>query len=246
VRVYRGAGEATATLGWGPNPEPAAGGRAEGEGCSAGVYPADPLTTLDPEPLDRPDNARRATSRLRRFLVENVCDRLITLTYANQTDDLGYVLRTRARFLRRLRERHPELVYATVIERHKSGMLHVHVAVNRWVPKDELQSLWGRGWVDVRRLRAKSGTRPGREGAAMAARYLSKYVVKDPVRSPGGHRYEVRQGFQPESTDEWVDGLDPITALELVAASIGAALTYRWSSAGVPDWRGPPAAFATW
>lgn len=250
VRLFERAGEATATLGWKPGGDPDGGGDPAGGALhAAGHHGADihPEAATASTPDPRTDHDRRAGGRLRRYASENGCDRLVTLTYAEQTDDLRRVMADTSRFLRRLRERHPAIAYVRVFERHASGNLHVHLAVNRWVAKTELAALWGHGFVDVRRkLAGKTGTRPGREAARRAARYLSKYVVKDPVRLPGGHRYEVRQGCQPGQRIVWVDGLDPAAALAQVLDSLGAEPTYRWTSAGSPDWLAPPTAFSSW
>jgi len=196
---------------------------------------------------ERTDHDRRASGHLRRYAVTNRADRLATLTCRDQTHDLATVQARTAWFLRRLRQRHPRLAYVRVFERHASGALHVHVLVNGYVPKPELQALWPHGWVDVRRLRSRrAGTRPGREHARLAARYIAKYVTKDPVRTAGGHRYEVRQGLQPESRVEWVDGLDTRAILEMVADSLGVTPGYAWHSGTVADWTGPPTAFMSW
>lgn len=248
VRLFEGSGEATATLGW--NPGSAGAAATEGRGLHrAGPHDSDqPIRDVDASASDpRTDHDRRASGRLRRYAVQNGCDRLVTLTFRDQTSDLPRVARLTARFLRRLRERHPDIAYVRVFERHATGMLHVHLAVNRWVAKEELAVLWGHGFVDVRRkLAGKSGTRPGREAARRAARYIGKYVVKDPVRMPGGHRYEVRQGCQPGSRVVWVDGLEPGPALDAVLDSLGIDRTYVWTSAGSPDWTAPPTAFQSW
>jgi hypothetical protein len=97
------------------------------------------------------------------------------------------------------------LPYVWVPELHKDGVhFHVHFAVGRYVPRDLIDTSWGRGWVSIKLL----GDLPVGSGrlaeARKAAGYLSKYVSKaftDPaLRVPGMHRYDLAQGFQPVAT----------------------------------------------
>lgn len=182
-------------------------------------------------------NDRRARARARRFIVANGLNRLLTVTYAPpQPTDVGVVLADCARFERRLRQRLPGVVWARALERHESGAIHVHYALSGYVSKELLARLWGRGFVDVRKIRAAQ--QGGRESARAAARYVTKYISKAPTRAQGGHRYEVRQGFQPEEVRlaAWSSG----EAVRALVEAFGAPPSYEWTSSGDPDWNGPP------
>ena len=89
-------------------------------------------------------------------------------------------------------------------------------------------------------------SRGGAEDARVTARYVSKYVTKDPVRDgAAGHRYEVRQGFQPHAFVVWAD--DETDARSIASTVMGyREPTYAWTSSGDPDWAGPPTTFLSW
>lgn len=194
-----------------------------------------------PESTERAE--RRARSAIRRYGVANGVTRLLTLTYANQTDDTAQVRRDFAGFSRRLRREYPDLRWVRVFERHQSGMLHVHVGLSRYVPKPALARLWSYGFVDVRKIRTKGG---GREDARAAARYLSKYVVKDAVADPGEHRYELRQGYQPARVRMLARTLLELDELVQGAGYVSGEPSYVWWSDQDPDHTGPPVYFASY
>lgn len=186
---------------------------------------------------------RRAKGAIRRYAVANGTTRLLTLTYATQTDDAVQVRRDFAGFARRLRRTYPHLRWVRVLERHASGMLHVHVALSHYVPKFALADLWGHGFVDVRKVRTKGGAR---SDARAAARYLSKYVSKDAVADRGEHRYELRQGFQPRKVRMLARSILELEALALGAGYVSGEPSYVWWSGNDPDHTGPPVYFAAY
>jgi len=185
---------------------------------------------------------------VRRYAVANGCGRLVTLTYREGQHDRAAVKADWSGFARKLRARWPDLAWVRVLELHPGGHgWHIHAAVSRYVPKAELAALWGRGFVDVRRLRSGSGP-ASREDARRAARYVAKYVAKawaDGDRRPGEHAYEVAQGHAPalERLSAW--GREG-AVLAAVAVMGGELPAYRWDSDASEDWRGPPVVFAAW
>lgn len=209
-------------------------------------HPPAPAGTDDaPEqpPLDD-RNDRRARGKVRRYAVTNGLTRLLTVTYKPpQPVEVIRVVRDAAQFERRLREAYPALVWVRTLERHASGALHLHYGMSEYVRKERLARLWGHGFVDVRRIRSN---RPGRrEAARSVARYLSKYVTKDAARGIGGHRYEVRQGYQPVAVRAAAWSVDEGWRT-LVGLAGGEVPAYEWSSSGEPDWNGPPVRFLSW
>jgi hypothetical protein len=166
------------------------------------------------------------------------------LTDAEQSHEPAVLLAKLVQFQRRLRDRYPELIWERVLERHKSGAVHAHYLISERLEHSEVVKLWRHGhvWLSPK-VRTKTG---GRDAARVASRYLTKYLVKDPVRDGlGGHRYEVRQGFQHAPIRVWADGLDDARA---IAASVMGYREprYAWSSSGEPAWAGPPASFMSW
>ena len=84
------------------------------------------------------------------------------------------------------------------------------------------------------------------EEARLAARYISPYVSRSLAeeRLPGLHRYEVAQGFQPES----VECYGPTAAAAIASASklMGREPAHVWRSSKEEGWNGPPACWAAW
>lgn len=168
---------------------------------------------------------------------------MVSLTTADQTRSVRLMRGRLSEFERRLRVKFPQVAYVVVMERHKSGALHAHVGLSEFVHYTDLRKMWTAGILDVRKIRAKRG---GREDSRITARYLSKYVVKDPVRDGlGGHRYEVRQGFQPSSRVVWGETLMDAER-SAIALMGGEVPSFAWSSSGTADWNGPPSSFLSW
>jgi hypothetical protein len=154
------------------------------------------------------------------------------------------MLASLAQFQRRLRERYPRLAWVRTLERHKSGAIHAHYAISHRLDHATVARLWPHGFVWLSpKTRTKRG---GAEDARVTARYVSKYVTKDPVRDgAAGHRYEVRQGFQPHTFVVWAD--DETDARSIASTVMGyREPTYAWTSSGSPDWAGPPTTFLSW
>jgi hypothetical protein len=211
-----------------------------GEGAARGAGSA-----RDPEPREdatRQRSGRRARSRLRRYAAANHLDRLIVLTYAEQTDDLAKVKRDVRLFVKRkLRPLvGPDMPYAITWELHKSGTWHVNILLNSYVRHAKLHRAWGRGFVWITKFKSKSG---GKDAAREAARYASKYAGKDVEGMDGGiHRYEVAQGFAPAVVRLYGGSLADVVD----EAGEAEEPRYVWRSIGAEDWRGPPVAFVSW
>ena len=175
-------------------------------------------------------------------------NRLGTLTYRGEGCHDPLVLRADvARFFRSLRrglggEAFP---YLWVPEWHPGGHgLHVHFAVGRFIGRGVIEAAWPHGFVHIKLL----GHLPAGGGvlaeARKAARYLSKYVSKDPAAGSGLHRYEVAQGFQPTVHKIW--GRTVVEAIVQASVFIGLRPEHIWTSDTTEDWSGPPAAWVSW
>jgi hypothetical protein len=103
-----------------------------------------------------------------------------------------------AAFARRLRRflGVASVPYVVVPEEHKDGHVHLHVAVKVAIEQEDLEALWGHGFVQAgRKVRAAGGARAA---ARKAGWYLVKYLLKAfQEGAPERHRYEVGQGWQP-------------------------------------------------
>jgi hypothetical protein len=130
----------------------------------------------------------------------------------------------------------------------KKGRWHCEIALGLRVPHKVLQELWGHGWVWVHRYSDRHKTGDEVENARKVAGYLSKYVAKavlETARQPGEHRYEVAQGFQPETGIYDVEDL--AEGLAVAIAFFGGELPgFVWSSADVEDFPGLPVRCGFW
>jgi hypothetical protein len=204
----------------------------------------------DPERA-KAEAARRARTKIRRYVVANRLNRFATLTYAGDGCFDPHVVRADvASFFKALR---PALggntfPYAWVPEPHPGGHgFHVHFGVNRYVPQRLLRDTWARGIVHVKLI----GDLPVGSGLVAEARkvagYLCKYVGKgfeDERRPSGLHRYEVAQGFQPESVT--LTGRTDDDVVEQASARMGGSPAKVWRSSSVEGWHGPPAIWVAW
>jgi len=205
----------------------------------------------DPE-RSAAEAGRRARSTLRRYCAANRLNRLGTLTYRGAgCHEPEQVRADLGEFFRTLRDElgADSFPYVWVPEWHKSGHgLHAHFAVGQFIRRAAIERAWGRGFVHIKLL----GDLPVGSGtlseARRAAGYLSKYVAKtftDPgARVLGLHRYDVAQGYQPESVA--LTGATIAEVLDQASATLGSEPELRWSSSEAEGWQGPPAIWAQW
>jgi hypothetical protein len=202
----------------------------------------------DPE-RSREEAARRAARKVRRYCAHNRLNRLGTLTYRGTgCHDPHRLRREVAEFFRSLRDLlgGTPFAYLCVPEWHKTDHgLHVHFAVGRFIARGLIERAWAHGFVHIKLLSPPSGS-TARDEAWIAARYLSKYVRKgfDARRIPGLHRYEVAQGFQPETVR--LRGRTFEDVMAQAAEAMGSDPAEVWTSDESLGWQGPPAVWAMW
>ncbi|OOB89890.1 hypothetical protein B0T42_14885 [Rathayibacter sp. VKM Ac-2630] len=195
---------------------------------------------------------RRARTKLRRYCAANRLNRLGTLTYRGEGNHDPAVLRDDlADFFRRLRaglDGKP-LPYVWVPEWHKTDHgLHAHFAVGRYIKRSVIEDSWGRGFVHIKLIGDLPVGSTALAEARRAAGYLSKYVAKtfgdERVQEAGLHRYDLAQGFQPETMR--LSGRSAEAVLSEASELMGGAPATRWSSRENPEWQGAPAIWAQW
>lgn len=194
--------------------------------------------------------ARRARASVRRYCIANRLSRHLTVTYRIARDSRIQVLRDVAAFRRRLFAwSGGRFALVCVPEQGgKNKRWHAEIAMGRYVPQDVLADLWGHGFVSVHRYSDRHKTSDEVENARKVAGYLSKYVAKaflEVERMPGEHRYEVAQGFQPDSEVFGVEDL-PSGLLVAIAAFGGELPHFVWSSAQVQNFEGLPVRCGFW
>lgn len=85
----------------------------------------------------------------------------VTLTYAeNMTDNKRLYVDT-DKFLKRLRYKHGNFEYISVIEPQARGAWHIHIFVifpNKapFIPNDEMASIWGHGFTKTEKINSRS------------------------------------------------------------------------------------------
>jgi len=158
-------------------------------------------------------------------------EKFITLTSDPAT---GYCPEDRARTLARawpviVRRAKKEfalarLSYLAVFERNKKGEPHLHIAVRcgyipqKWL-SDQLLELTGARIVDIRAVREQGGL----------ARYLAKYLGKDPHHFEGTKRYWRSQDWELDDPD--LEPEDPIWSVSwYVVRRSQAELKRLWAS----------------
>jgi hypothetical protein len=142
--------------------------------------------------------------------------RLVTLTYPDHTknilEQLCQIRKQFNNFTHRIRRAYPEIKFVRAIEIHQSGFPHIHLIVNKYVPKSFISHAWhecGGGYTDIR-VNRKCGIcggklpcldHPGNHkfNFKNAARYLTEEIEKK-FQDP--HKL---------GTVFWQSGLKPIT-----------------------------------
>jgi hypothetical protein len=218
---------------------------------------------LDPE-KSRAASLARTRRQVRRWCTAHKATRLATLTFADEPDlDGGW---EQIEDFRRALDA-AGIPQPLIVPQYGSevGRLHFHCAMPTYVPKHQLERLWPHGFVDVRRIsaRSKQGGRKlgGREQARIAACYVSAYVTKQPVgatESPDGccddsdhaspdrsiafnrRRYSVPKGTNPQPVRFTCIG-DLHDAWTEIQRQCGFPMFEVWRSpVDDPEWRGPP------
>lgn len=101
--------------------------------------------------------------------------KFITLTFADNVQDLDYSNNEFKKFIQRMRRRYKGFKYAAAIEFQKRGAVHYHMMSDLpYIPKKELAKIWSRGFVRINDIRHVDNV-----GA-----YLSKYMTKGDGRDP--------------------------------------------------------------
>lgn len=133
-------------------------------------------TSLDPETLTE-RAVRRAKQKVRWLVKAGKFDRLCTLTWRKNEQDMIEVKRCFDLFRRRL-SKVSTFKYVAVVEKQERGAYHIHFAAAGRQNVNLMRAVWydivgkAQGNVDV------SKGRKGRANRSLLANYLTKYMVK--------------------------------------------------------------------
>ena len=226
---------------------------AEGGGCFQGSIknPNSNTFAKNPDSLRaKSEAARRAKGNLRRYCVANELTRLVTLTYAGEGQfDQKAFREDIAQFVRNLKGGlgGDAIPYLWVPEWHKSHGLHAHLGVAQYIPRNLIESAWGKGFVHIKLLDGVPFGSGERECARRAAGYLGKYASKsfaDDRRIQGLHRYEIAQGFKP--LKEIVYGKNKSELWTELTERMHASPIIVWDSIDAENWQAPPSIWMQW
>jgi len=128
---------------------------------------------------------QRSKKNVRLKIKEMGCDRLLTLTRRENKETEFWTVQQWAdawdNFRRLCKKYGYEFQYVAVLERHKSGALHLHAAIDRHIPVKIIRGLWyscvggkGQGNIDIS-FKQDLTVHQRRAGCA---KYVSKYITK--------------------------------------------------------------------
>ena len=109
-----------------------------------------------------------------------------------------------------------------------------------------IERVWDRGRTHIKLIGDLPVGSGALEEARLAARYLAKYVAKNVAddRIPRLHRYEVAQGFQPDSI--YLTGDSEAEVLAQACEIMGGQPSQWWNSSQVENWKAPPSYWHAW
>ena len=133
-------------------------------------------SALDPEHLLRA--AIRAKKLVRQKTIMMGADRMLTLTYKENMQELDLGWQHFKAFIRGCRKYYGEFPYIVVPEYQKRGAVHFHLALNKYYSVVVLRAIWkkainGEGNVDI-----TSPRKGGQWNRQKISRYISKYITK--------------------------------------------------------------------
>ncbi|MQQ99254.1 rolling circle replication-associated protein [Glaciimonas soli] len=167
------------------------------------------------------DAAARARQKVRLNCKAISADRMITLTYRENMQDVVRLKKDWDVFRRKM-SKHKVFHYVAVVEQQERGAFHIHIAVNGRQSYHLVRSIWTRivgtdeqgrvnGNIDVRNPQRFGGqTKNARHKIAA---YIAKYIAEEmTVREFNGKRYWASRGIVvpekvayqlPYGTDQW-------------------------------------------
>ena len=108
---------------------------------------------------NRRKSMNKKFSYLRQYINMNFkgedCERHITLTYAEPTEDMAKCKNNFKKFWKRFLYRYGEMEYIAVFEPHQKGTWHIHVLVKKdsvqrlKLLKNEVEKIWGNGYIRI-------------------------------------------------------------------------------------------------
>lgn len=151
--------------------------------------------------LNRQKTIAKARGNVRRRIKKYKLIRKWELTFAENIQDVREADAEFRNFMKRLNRRYPFFKYVATREfqdKNGRGAVHYHIAVNMYIPKKELDKIWGRGFTWM-----KAYFKDEKAGRKNIYSYLTKYLTKyaGDERLKGFHLYLCSQGLNILFTD---------------------------------------------
>ncbi len=145
---------------------------------------------------NRKRNIQKARSKIRRIIKSYNLDRFVSLTFAENQQNIKEADHEFRKFMKRLARRFKDLKYVGVREFQDRGAVHYHLAVNQYIKQKQLAELWGQGFVWIEKKT---------NGQDHLINYLCKYLTKDAgdERLKGLHLYFCSQGLKISYEDKY-------------------------------------------
>ena len=141
--------------------------------------------------------SRRAKATVRRKAMAMRADRMLTLTYRDNQENIEMAWEHFSKFTRAMRKEYVSFPHIVIPERQKRGAIHFHIALNKFYPVDALRRIWqsvvGSGNIDIQKRKTKDTVK--------IASYMTKYLTKtfnDPnelLAQLGAHRFRTSLGI---------------------------------------------------
>ncbi|HDR7642642.1 rolling circle replication-associated protein [Bacillus wiedmannii] len=156
---------------------------------------------------------KQSTHRARNELIDKINanftsgDKFLTLTYAENMQDITKAKRHINDFFMKVREKYPSLKYTYVIEFQQRGAIHFHVIMNApYFKAKQIEEMWKRGFIKINRISHVKNV-----GA-----YVVKYMTKEGVdeRLIGRKLYQCSQNCIKPSWDYGVSAELKLRRLE--------------------------------
>ena len=151
-----------------------------------------------PEDLEKSE--RRAASKLRKKAIMLRPVDMLTLNCQVPIYDRKEALKVFRKFAREMQKRFKKFDYIMVMERHKKGDIHFHLAITRSYHWDTVRYIWrkanGTGVGNVHFSNNKRFSKNQTfQTAKRIAGYLKKYFTKDDASEFGENRYSFSKGI---------------------------------------------------
>jgi hypothetical protein len=155
---------------------------------------------------------QRARTMIRRKCLSMQADRLLTLTFRENIQDIDVAWKCFKEFARLMRKRWRNFQYVCVPEYQKRGAVHFHVAIRGYYHANTVRAIWNRalagysGNIDITSPRF---TNKDLRNSKSVSRYISKYISKDDSVEFNRRRYSSGGKIEvPEPVTGWLPYCD--------------------------------------